>query len=526
MTRAGAEVVHGARQAATEISGITHSIDEGEDVATTCSGELFEGTILATTMGEFSQGMRRMKALGCRQHWGISSSVLQLFPDQVLGSGSFGTVILGRYHEETVAVKLAREGCTEEAVHRVNLRSLMNELRVLRYLRHTHIVLMYGACVDVVSGEIGLVFEKVAGVSFTKFVTMLHPAAWAKRKVLGGVCCALSYLHALKPAVVHGDLKDSNIMVEERLAAPHAKLLDFGLSRVLTRSARPLSGTLMWAAPEVILRTEPPSQAADVFSLGRLAYFLVAAKLPYNNDRTLIVDMAQSGVLQPLDWPRNVELGDQCKQLTDRCLTFLSKERPPIASVHQMVLNWSANGERSEESRVWHMAVCWNEGVKQIRQAREMVPWTKAGPVTIVVNALDQHMEVTEVSEGWIELCGKGIGPVMRLSDWLGPGVQSAMTKWLQRHVNAAMSSGKAFSRKFMDLRGLSQDGSAYKASLMVYFPATSFDGDDSTYLVIVGFDHIYRERSRTGKEMPTLTEDVPVFAGIGPTRMSEQEEG
>lgn len=51
-----------------------------------------------------------------------------------------------------------------------------------------------------------------------------------------------SFVRAQAPAVIHGDLKPSNVLVETVGSRLRGRLLDFGLSRVLSRSARPLGG--------------------------------------------------------------------------------------------------------------------------------------------------------------------------------------------------------------------------------------------------------------------------------------------
>ena len=67
------------------------------------------------------------------------------------------------------------------------------------------------------------------------------------------VCSALVYMHSRSPPVVHGDLKSGNILMQRDGPLVHAKVLDFGLSRILARNARALGGTLRYMAPEVIV---------------------------------------------------------------------------------------------------------------------------------------------------------------------------------------------------------------------------------------------------------------------------------
>eukprot|EP00971_Amphidinium_carterae_P195544 3880334-Amphidinium_carterae.2 len=167
------------------------------------------------------------------------------------------------------------------------LTSIANELRVLRRVRHPHIVSFFGACVDASYAlSTCWAMQVKSGQSLDKYVrswksapstecrhkVSLHQVrsftasslstAFAVLKVLLDVSCALRYLHAQAPAVVHGDLKPSNVLVEDWCCSrvlcgciespllsqegrlePHAKLLDFGLSRVLGTRPRPLGGT-------------------------------------------------------------------------------------------------------------------------------------------------------------------------------------------------------------------------------------------------------------------------------------------
>jgi serine/threonine protein kinase len=90
---------------------------------------------------------------------------------------------------------------------------------------------------------------------------------------------ALTYLHGLKPVVIHRDLKSRNILLD---AYYQAKLSDFGLSR--NRSIEETMtvgvGTIRWTAPELI-RGDPYDESADIYSFGVVLNELDTRKLPY-----------------------------------------------------------------------------------------------------------------------------------------------------------------------------------------------------------------------------------------------------
>eukprot|EP00974_Lingulodinium_polyedra_P020188 1950592-Lingulodinium_polyedra.AAC.1 len=61
-------------------------------------------------------------------------------------------------------------------------------------------------------------------------------------------------------------------MVERMADSVRPKLLEFGLSRIISRRPEDMGGTLSWMAPEVYKRSGPqvPRCSADVFSYGLL----------------------------------------------------------------------------------------------------------------------------------------------------------------------------------------------------------------------------------------------------------------
>jgi len=160
------------------------------------------------------------------------------------------------------------------------------------------------------------------------------------------VCCALWYLHALTPVVVHGDLKPENVMMEPKdpRAAPwnsRAKLLDFGLSRVLSRrNSRRLGGSLVWMAPEVIWATPMrPESSAEVFSFGRLMYFVCTGRVPFQDQSASEIKDAAKRRSPQLLWPSQA-YPEQCRPLSDRCMAYAPDSRPTMANIHKELLEW------------------------------------------------------------------------------------------------------------------------------------------------------------------------------------------
>eukprot|EP00747_Dinoflagellata_sp_TGD_P126610 gnl/TRDRNA2_/TRDRNA2_174301_c0_seq2.p1 gnl/TRDRNA2_/TRDRNA2_174301_c0~~gnl/TRDRNA2_/TRDRNA2_174301_c0_seq2.p1 ORF type:complete len:174 (+),score=7.51 gnl/TRDRNA2_/TRDRNA2_174301_c0_seq2:80-523(+) len=120
-----------------------------------------------------------------------------------------------------------------------------------------------------------------------------------------------------------------------------AKLLDFGLSRVLTKRARPLGGTLNWMAPELICTKVLPSPAADVFSYGRLIHFITTAQTPLANLSSREIETAaRAGKALTLVWPQNDFLSLYGKSLAMTCLAVIPENRCSMKDVQRGLERW------------------------------------------------------------------------------------------------------------------------------------------------------------------------------------------
>jgi serine/threonine protein kinase len=185
-----------------------------------------------------------------------------------LGSGGFGTVWLARDQrlDRDVAVKVLPRD-------RVAGGRFEREARAAARLSHPGIVTLYEAAVDDEGAY--LVSELVRGSTLDR---LLDEGMLSDRDIVRigiALCDALAHAHA--QAVVHRDVKPSNVLVPATPATPEqvAKLTDFGVARVvggdtLTRTGDVL-GTAAYMAPEQALGREAGA-AADLYSLGLVLY--------------------------------------------------------------------------------------------------------------------------------------------------------------------------------------------------------------------------------------------------------------
>ena len=122
------------------------------------------------------------------------------------------------------------------------------------------------------------------------------PNGISEREAAGYLMTMLSALsHCHEQAVVHRDVKLDNFVYVSNSNEAELKLIDFGLSH-LGKSGEEISakgrvGTLSYMAPEV-LRRQPYAKPCDMWSLGVVAFILLAGRRPFHSrDRETKIDL-------------------------------------------------------------------------------------------------------------------------------------------------------------------------------------------------------------------------------------------
>eukprot|EP00928_Gymnodinium_smaydae_P057743 TRINITY_DN4096_c0_g2_i1.p1 TRINITY_DN4096_c0_g2~~TRINITY_DN4096_c0_g2_i1.p1 ORF type:complete len:745 (-),score=78.71 TRINITY_DN4096_c0_g2_i1:193-2361(-) len=223
-----------------------------------------------------------LQALGEEEHWLIERKDLTLFPDRVLGSGGFGSVVVGTWMSGQVAVKVPKLRKEGEG------HPLAMEMRHLRKLRHPCIVSFLGICLDADNTEVMLVEELVNGDNLNSFMLALGAVVRQyvefRQHVCLDVSAALHYLHCQPSAIVHGDLKPENIIIDRH--SLNAKLTDFGLARRVAVDKIP-GGTPRWLEPRLRARRcqDRVSCSSDIWAFGGIAFFVCTGLGPWEGNR-------------------------------------------------------------------------------------------------------------------------------------------------------------------------------------------------------------------------------------------------
>ncbi|MCY3003789.1 MAG: tetratricopeptide repeat protein [Planctomycetota bacterium] len=230
-----------------------------------------------------------------------------------LGRGGMGIVYEAEQQQprRLVAVKTLRIDTLSNAA----LRRFEREAQVLARLQHPGIAQVYGSGTAALGGTELPYFamELVRGEPLVRWATSRGLALHERVELIAKVADAVQHAHSA--GVIHRDLKPSNLLVTEN---GDPKVLDFGVAQA-TDSDRFLStqhtllgqlvGTLPYMSPEQTTSGRETIDArSDVYSLGVVAYELLAGRLPLELGdvpplealrRIQQVDPPRAGTLEP-----------------------------------------------------------------------------------------------------------------------------------------------------------------------------------------------------------------------------------
>ena len=198
-----------------------------------------------------------------------------------VGEGGTATVYRADHDVHgTCAVKTLRERLRNDPTA---VKRFLREAGYGSRVRHPKVVRTYDYGDQ--DGNYYLALEWANGTSLADFAAAeggLPPADVAN--IVDQLAGALSAAHAV--GIIHRDLKPENIVYDP--ATRTAKLLDFGIARDaqedpserLTRTGF-FVGTLQYVAPEA-LSGELVGEAADIYSLATITYYLLTGRHPYS----------------------------------------------------------------------------------------------------------------------------------------------------------------------------------------------------------------------------------------------------
>ncbi|HSN99352.1 MAG TPA: protein kinase [Candidatus Nanopelagicales bacterium] len=203
----------------------------------------------------------------------------------LLGQGGFGAVYRATHADRgaPAALKILHGDLASRPA--VVLR-FEREVEVIERIRHPGVVqiLEHGRCDD---GTLFVAMELLEGMTLEQHLRLrgrLGPAEVLS--ILEPLAAALEAAHA--HAVVHRDIKASNVFLTEHEGRRRVVLLDFGIAKLLDVSepaltaSREIVGTFSSISPEQLLN-QPVDARTDVYGLGVLTYRMLVGEMPFQS---------------------------------------------------------------------------------------------------------------------------------------------------------------------------------------------------------------------------------------------------
>ncbi|KAJ6889570.1 receptor-like serine/threonine-protein kinase [Populus alba x Populus x berolinensis] len=222
-------------------------------------------------------------------------------PSLRLGQGGFGSVYHGTLPNElNVAVKVMDSGSLQGE------REFQNELLFASKLDSCYIV-------------------TARGFSYRKCVELVD---WKKRfSIAVDIAKGIEYLHSLDPPVIHGDIKPSNILLDQCF---NAKVADFGLAWLKidnsNHSTPSMRGNVCYAAPEYGGGGNL-SEKSDVYSFGVLLLVLIAGRRPLQVTNLPMSEFQRANLMH---WARNLARSGKLLDLVDKSVQSLDREQATL----------------------------------------------------------------------------------------------------------------------------------------------------------------------------------------------------
>ncbi|KAG6697112.1 hypothetical protein I3843_09G176600 [Carya illinoinensis] len=180
--------------------------------------------------------------------------------EKKIGSGGFGVVFYGKMKDgKEIAVKVLSSNSYQ------GKREFSNEVTLLSRIHHRNLVQFLGYCQE--GDRCMLVYE------------FMHNGT-LKEHLYG-----IEYLHTgCVPAIIHRDLKSSNILLDKHMKA---KVSDFGLSKLAVDGASHVSsivrGTVGYLDPEYYI-SQQLTDKSDIYSFGVILLELISGQEAISNE--------------------------------------------------------------------------------------------------------------------------------------------------------------------------------------------------------------------------------------------------
>jgi len=264
--------------------------------------------------------------------------------EKQIGEGGFATVYRG--HDNKLKRPVAIKVLTDVNKNSTTATRFLREAESMAKFNHPNIATVYDYAEH--NGRPYLVMEYITGPTLLELAEKAELTPAQVCTIARQICQAMAYAHKL--GVIHRDLTLRNVMIEERDGSSLAKILDFGLAKMLhadTQSTgRSLLGTPYYMAPEQI-RNDTIDARTDIFAFGVGLYRLTNGRFPFEAEHptALLYMNLHESVSEFADG-----LPSAMQELITRCLEKDPRSRPRdfdelIPDIEAIEKEWSSAGD-------------------------------------------------------------------------------------------------------------------------------------------------------------------------------------
>ncbi|TKW19992.1 hypothetical protein SEVIR_4G056400v4 [Setaria viridis] len=325
-------------------------------IAITCTYLIRERKKLADIKQKYFQqhgGLLLLREISLKQGTAFSifteadlTEATDKFDDKnILGRGGHGTVYRGVLKDDSlIAIKRCVSMTNEQ-----RKKEFGKEMLILSQINHKNIVKLLGCCLEV---EVPmLVYEFIPNGTLFQFIhgdNGCHNIPFTTRlRIALESAQALAYLHSwASPPILHGDVKSSNILLDENYAV---KVSDFGASILAptdkSQFMTVVQGTCGYLDPEY-MQTCQLTDKSDVYSFGVVLLELLTGKMAFNlegpeDERILSLrflnaikeDKLMDVVDDRIKIDTDTGLLEEIAELARQCLEIVGERRPAMKDV-------------------------------------------------------------------------------------------------------------------------------------------------------------------------------------------------
>lgn len=318
--------------------------------------------------------------------------------EESLGSGMSGDVFLAQPVEseglDTASAFVAVKTLSKVGLCKQDLAALMREVDIYLQMDHCNVARLLQVYDEV--DDVYLVMEYCAGGSLFDIIQERgklseQTAAETMRQVLN----AVNYCHSHpRGKVCHHDLKPENFVYKGASTDSDLKLLDFGLSKVLSGhhpQTRSNGGTSGYKAPEVVSGSYH-DETCDMWSLGVIMYALLTGEEPPEDTNSPMNPSLLSGISSTAkDLMQSLLSVDPLKRPT----AYEALKHPWITQLIQPCPDQQLP-LTSQQNDMLHHLYSFAHGSPVYRAAALVATYLKGNIVASVVDSADKQFQAID----------------------------------------------------------------------------------------------------------------------------------